>query len=125
MRKMTESREVMAVRGLSARSGPHRLDRDVAWTTWRGSTRASWLRPARARTGHGRRAETVTRGTALGCWLSHLVQVMDQWVHHPDQPIGHLSSHGARPTDPRARPRGTEPRAPALTPRPWSKPRPD
>jgi hypothetical protein len=32
---MTESSEVVAVRGPSAWSGPCQLDRDAAWTTWR------------------------------------------------------------------------------------------
>jgi hypothetical protein len=33
---MTKSCEIVAVRGLPVRSGPHRLDGDAAWTMRRG-----------------------------------------------------------------------------------------
>jgi hypothetical protein len=72
---MTESREVGAVRGPSARSGPCWLDRNAAWTTWRGvnvverGQRGHKPQPTRAST-HGNQS-CGARSGARGAGIDH------------------------------------------------------
>jgi hypothetical protein len=61
--KMTESHEVVAVRGPSARSGPHQLDRDVAWTMGHG-VNAGWA----GSNPRGRTWELVARAWGSVAW---------------------------------------------------------
>jgi hypothetical protein len=83
-KKMTESRGVVGVQGRSARSGPRQLDQSASSTRGRGvnagvrvNTGCMWLHPTWASMGIG-------RARPLARWVTDwLVQVMDQWVHHP------------------------------------------
>jgi hypothetical protein len=86
---MTESYGVVAMWGPSARSGPSRLDRVAAWTTWHG------VNMGRVRESIGHRArDTVRRARGVGkrsrahtilaqLMVGWLVCVMDPFVHHP------------------------------------------
>jgi hypothetical protein len=74
----------------STRSRPCWLDRDAAWTTWRGVNAGQASSDP-----HSRARESVARGVVVwargrnrsheraSAGLGHLVQVMDQWVNSP------------------------------------------